>query len=336
MEQVVAAPTEEGERLEAPASCHDEAWEKVRVVSAMEFYNLLISLRYAVVDLRARAEWEEGPRMDMAQPYWPHHHHHHLAEGGSWQDAWGFESQERVLLYATTPAAATTVASAADHGGECTGAEGCGGLRGRVGEFVEGLLVDPHHREVREVLLLDGGLEAFAARYAFLTADGLALHPSDGCHFYPSHIWQTRGAGEGRGLFLGSKFPSRDRKALDDLHIRHILNVTWEVTNEFEDSDDFTYHRCVVADKESEDIARYFEECWAFIDDAFRQGSSVLVHCAQGVSRSATIVVSYLVGACGWRLPAAYAHVQRHREVVDINRGFYRQLLQLDARLHDT
>jgi hypothetical protein len=56
-------------------------------------------------------------------------------------------------------------------------------------------------------------------------------------------IWQTRGAGEGRGLFLGSKFPSRDRKALDDLHIRHILNVTWEVTNEFEDSDDFTYHR---------------------------------------------------------------------------------------------
>jgi hypothetical protein len=45
MEQVVAAPTEEGERLEAPASCHDEAWEKVRVVSAMEFYNLLISLR---------------------------------------------------------------------------------------------------------------------------------------------------------------------------------------------------------------------------------------------------------------------------------------------------
>jgi hypothetical protein len=40
--------------------------------------------------------------------------------------------------------------------------------------------------------------------------------------------------------------------------------------------------RCVVADKESEDIARYFEECWAFIDDAFRQGSSVLVHCAQG------------------------------------------------------
>jgi protein-tyrosine phosphatase len=54
------------------------------------------------------------------------------------------------------------------------------------------------------------------------------------------------------------------------------------------------------------------------------------------VSRSATIVVSYLVGACGWRLPAAYAHVQRHREVVDINRGFYRQLLQLDARLHDS
>jgi hypothetical protein len=43
MEQV-AAPAE-GEGLAVPASCHDGAWEKVRVVSAMEFYNLLISLR---------------------------------------------------------------------------------------------------------------------------------------------------------------------------------------------------------------------------------------------------------------------------------------------------
>jgi hypothetical protein len=38
------------------------------------------------------------------------------------------------------------------------------------------------------VLLLNGGLQAFAQRYAFLTADGLALHPDSGSHFYPSHV----------------------------------------------------------------------------------------------------------------------------------------------------
>lgn len=184
-----------------------------------------------------------------------------------------------------------------------------------------------------------------------------------------------------KAIYLSSKMASRDRKVLDDLNIRYIINATREVDNEFEDANDdhFSYHRsvdapfslvvssfwqhlnvivarCVVADSESADISGFFEGCWAFIDEAFQQESSVLVHCAQGspfpadksprkgyaeihllgVSRSPTIVVSYLVGMQGWRLDTAYSHVRQMREEVQINRGFYRQLHLLDSRLHGT
>jgi protein-tyrosine phosphatase len=60
------------------------------------------------------------------------------------------------------------------------------------------------------------------------------------------------------------------------------------------------YKRLTVRDDEDEDIARHFEDAHAFITDGLRSGSSVLVHCRAGVSRSAAIVVSYLMAENKW------------------------------------
>ena len=63
-------------------------------------------------------------------------------------------------------------------------------------------------------------------------------------------------------------------------------------------------------------------DCFDFIDEARSSGGRVLVHCSQGVSRSATIVIAY----CMWKLALPYDdifdHVKKIRHVISPNVGF--------------
>jgi protein tyrosine phosphatase len=58
----------------------------------------------------------------------------------------------------------------------------------------------------------------------------------------------------------------------------------------------------------------------------------ILVHCAVGVSRSATLVLAYLMLYHHFTLVEAIKKVKDHRGIIP-NRGFLRQLLALDRRL---
>ena len=60
-------------------------------------------------------------------------------------------------------------------------------------------------------------------------------------------------------------------------------------------------------------------------------GRHVLVSCAMGRSRSATVVLAHLVTAERRRLDEALALVRRARPCVDPNRGFLMQLMRLEA-----
>ena len=61
----------------------------------------------------------------------------------------------------------------------------------------------------------------------------------------------------------------------------------------------------------------------------------VLVHCAVGVSRSATLVLAYLMIRQNLTLVDAIKTVKDHRGVIP-NRGFLRQLNGLDIILRDS
>ena len=62
-------------------------------------------------------------------------------------------------------------------------------------------------------------------------------------------------------------------------------------------------------------------------------GEQVLVHCHAGVSRSATVVLLYLMAVRGLHLGAALAHLRRARPVVAPNVGFMRTLHAADVSL---
>ncbi len=61
-------------------------------------------------------------------------------------------------------------------------------------------------------------------------------------------------------------------------------------------------------------------------DDIGRPGTRVLVHCMQGISRSASIVIAYLMTTRNMSFDEAHAVAVRARPIVKPNSGFLAQL----------
>ena len=68
-----------------------------------------------------------------------------------------------------------------------------------------------------------------------------------------------------------------------------------------------------------------------FIDGALSDGSSVLVHCHQGKSRSVALVAAYLCAVKGFTLPKALKLIQGARPFAQPNPGFMQQLTEWAA-----
>ncbi|XP_030920928.1 dual specificity protein phosphatase 26 [Geospiza fortis] len=78
-------------------------------------------------------------------------------------------------------------------------------------------------------------------------------------------------------------------------------------------------------------MSPYFYPAADFIHQALNEGR-ILVHCAVGVSRSATLVLAYLMIRHHMPLVEAIKTVKDHRGIIP-NRGFLRQLVALDNAL---
>ena len=114
-----------------------------------------------------------------------------------------------------------------------------------------------------------------------------------------------------------------DMALLQNLKVTHILNVASRVENFF--PDDFTYKHFDILDITETNITDYFVESFKFIDEGRKQGC-VLVHCNAGISRSASIVIGYLMSRENMEFQQAYDHVKVKRPATRPNDGFLRQL----------
>lgn len=133
-------------------------------------------------------------------------------------------------------------------------------------------------------------------------------------------------------LFISSYQVASDEEALNASNITHIVNTAADVCdNCFPDK--FHYLTYYLKDANSEDITVLLYRTMEWVHEAINKGGRVLVHCREGVSRSATIVIAYLMWRFSLSFEAAHERIRQKRPICNPNTGFTCQLLQLAKKL---
>ncbi len=88
----------------------------------------------------------------------------------------------------------------------------------------------------------------------------------------------------------------------------------------------------IIDDDPTVTIRTYFEPVHALIKAALGRGSTVLIHCAAGISRSPTLVAAYLMLERRWSVEAALEFIGKRRVGIAPNQGFLQQLEALNMK----
>jgi len=143
-------------------------------------------------------------------------------------------------------------------------------------------------------------------------------------------------------LFLSSRPPPECEAWLTSAkHISAILDVTnahslvagnpcaspW--------GSDIKYLNIPVFDTSETDLTRYFSSAVDFIHRARGEGLNVLVHCEQGISRSVSCVLAYLVIHLRRPLLDSYRFVESCRPIACPNPAFCLQLMSLEPLVEE-
>jgi protein phosphatase slingshot len=132
-------------------------------------------------------------------------------------------------------------------------------------------------------------------------------------------------------LYLGDATIARSKYFLENNNIHGIINATTNEPNAYPES--YEYLRININDEPSEQIRSFFQDIFEFIRRHHNLGHSVLVHCQMGISRSATLVIAYLMIDGHKTLGEAFQQVKGVRQQIDPNDGFIRQLRELEISL---
>lgn len=134
-------------------------------------------------------------------------------------------------------------------------------------------------------------------------------------------------------VYLGGDAVAKDRDILKQNGITHVLNCVGFVCPEYFKSD-FVYRTLWLQDSPSEDITSILYDVFDYFEDVREQKGRVFVHCCQGVSRSTSLVIAYLMWREGQSFDDAFQYVKAARGIADPNMGFACQLLQCQKRVH--
>jgi hypothetical protein len=134
-------------------------------------------------------------------------------------------------------------------------------------------------------------------------------------------------------LFLGGVEVAKSKEYLRQKGITHVLNCAHTVCENYHEGD-FTYVRPIdIADASKEEIGNFMLQTIADIESVRENQGKILVHCQLGSSRSATLVIAYLMWLENLDVMVAFHEVKRKRSIVSPNLGFMVQLNTFKKRL---
>ncbi|XP_006457669.1 hypothetical protein AGABI2DRAFT_80093 [Agaricus bisporus var. bisporus H97] len=132
-------------------------------------------------------------------------------------------------------------------------------------------------------------------------------------------------------LYIGSFAAVQDKHMLHENRITHlvqVLDAPWLPASEKEG---FSTHNIRIDDAVTVDIRPHLEAACNYIDTTLRSGRNCLVHCQQGISRSAAVILAYLIRNRGMTFESAHAYLKRKRACIKPNSAFVQALQEWEA-----
>lgn len=138
-------------------------------------------------------------------------------------------------------------------------------------------------------------------------------------------------------LYIGNVAVAQNRKKLHNIGITHVLNAAHSKQGSIGDQSFYgttcVYFGIPAEDSDNFDLSQYFKSAADFIHKALKnQDGKVLVHCIMGMSRSATLVLAYMMLRQRLSLRDALRQVVQKRAIYP-NRNFLSHLIKLDEQL---
>jgi len=134
-------------------------------------------------------------------------------------------------------------------------------------------------------------------------------------------------------MFLSGKIVATDRELLFQKGISAVLNCASTHLPCYHQEDvTLTYFRLPLYDLPTERISRYFYEVLSMMETMEKEGQKLLVHCHQGVSRSCTVVIAYIMWKNRQTYDQAFRSLREARAIAQPNVGFICDLIDWDKR----
>ena len=128
-----------------------------------------------------------------------------------------------------------------------------------------------------------------------------------------------RNASTGGTIYVGNQQAAQNAALLKDRGITSVVNCTDSMP--FYHQNSFTYHRFNISFWPSygdvDELARFLQPLWEFIDGVLAKGESVLVHCLAGAHRAGTTGILCLMRYADMSALEAVPTAKRLRPVID-------------------
>ena len=134
---------------------------------------------------------------------------------------------------------------------------------------------------------------------------------------------------------MGGDLVARDAEVFQNVGITHVINCAADYSEDYHKDKGVVYKSYHLKDHVNEDIACCFYDAIKFMTDCRNQGGKLYVHCVQGISRSATICIAYLILTDGVTFDEGYRRVKARRACANPNLKFIQQLIWFERRLQD-
>ncbi|GFY38208.1 dual specificity protein phosphatase 3 [Trichonephila inaurata madagascariensis] len=168
---------------------------------------------------------------------------------------------------------------------------------------------------------------------------GICMFPSGGFQAYPTQDCDEVYP----GIFIGNDISATNLEFLDRSNIGYVLNAAHGLDSRMNMIEPMTERQYSLRgirflgipaiDSMSYPIDRHFDEAIHFIREALQSGKNILVHCKQGISRSAALVLAYLIAEQRMSAQEATRTVRQRREIMP-NDGFLMQLCNLNEMVN--